>query len=297
MNEFRTAFFIPGGNEKMLGKASSIAADLIIFDLEDSVVESDKPRARQLVQRTLRERHRGEQCIAVRVNAMDTGHLQADLAAVMVGAPEIILLPKLEAGEQLTQLAEQLDQLEADNGISPGSTKIIAITAETPRGIFGLDSIDNSSQRLVGLSWGPEDLATELGAPANRDAQGNFLPPFELVRSLCLAKARELGVQPLDTVFTDFRNPEGLAAECASARRIGYSGKLAIHPAQIDIINQAFSPSEDEVAHAQKLVDLFAANPGAGALQLDGRMVDIPHLRLAEQILAKAARISSAAGH
>jgi citrate lyase subunit beta/citryl-CoA lyase len=287
MNEFRTAFFIPGGNEKMLAKAGSIAADLIIFDLEDSVLPSEKRQARKLVQSILKDNSNGKQTLAVRVNAMDTPHLKDDLDAVMSGRPDIIMLPKLESGEQLIQLSALLDQLESENSIKGGNTKVIGITAETPRGIFGFDSINNTSNRLVGLSWGPEDLATELGATANRDPQGNFLPPFELVRTLCLAKAKELGVQALDTVFTEVDNPEGLEAECASARRIGYTGKLAIHPSQVDLINQAFSPTQDEMDNAKLIIELFAANPGKGALQLDGKMVDIPHLKSAKRLLKR----------
>jgi citrate lyase subunit beta/citryl-CoA lyase len=287
MNEFRTAFFIPGGNEKMLAKAGSIAADLIIFDLEDSVLPSEKRQARKLVQSILKDNSNGKQTLAVRVNAMDTPHLKDDLDAVMSGRPDIIMLPKLESGEQLIQLSALLDQLESENSIKAGNTKVIGITAETPRGIFGFDSINNTSNRLVGLSWGPEDLATELGATANRDPQGNFLPPFELVRTLCLAKAKELGVQALDTVFTEVDNPEGLEAECASARRIGYTGKLAIHPSQVDLINQAFSPTQDEMDNAKLIIELFAANPGKGALQLDGKMVDIPHLKSAKRLLKR----------
>ena len=287
MNEFRTAFFIPGGNEKMLAKAGSIAADLIIFDLEDSVLPSEKQQARKLVQSILKNNSNGKQTLAVRVNAMDTPHLKDDLDAVMSGRPDIIMLPKLESGEQLMQLSALLDQLESENSIKGGNTKVIGITAETPRGIFGFDSINNTSNRLVGLSWGPEDLATELGATANRDQQGNFLPPFELVRTLCLAKARELGVQALDTVFTEIDNHEGLEAECASARSIGYTGKLAIHPSQVDPINQAFSPTQDEMDNAKLIIELFAANPGKGALQLDGKMVDIPHLKSAKRLLKR----------
>ena len=287
MNEFRTAFFIPGGNEKMLAKAGSIAADLIIFDLEDSVLPSEKRQARKLVQSILKDNSNGKQTLAVRVNAMDTPYLKDDLDAVMSGRPDIIMLPKLESGEQLMQLSILLDQLESENSIKGGNTKVIGITAETPRGIFGFNSINNTSNRLVGLSWGPEDLATELGATANRDQQGNFLPPFELVRTLCLAKARELGVQALDTVFTEIDNDEGLKVECASARSIGYTGKLAIHPSQVDPINQAFSPTQDEMDNAKLIIELFAANPGKGALQLDGKMVDIPHLKSAKRLLKR----------
>lgn len=271
----------------MLAKAGSIAADLIIFDLEDSVLPSEKRQARKLVQSILKDNSNGKQTLAVRVNAMDTPHLKDDLDAVMSGRPDIIMLPKLESGEQLIQLSALLDQLESENSIKAGNTKVIGITAETPRGIFGFDSINNTSNRLVGLSWGPEDLATELGATANRDPQGNFLPPFELVRTLCLAKAKELGVQALDTVFTEVDNPEGLEAECASARRIGYTGKLAIHPSQVDLINQAFSPTQDEMDNAKLIIELFAANPGKGALQLDGKMVDIPHLKSAKRLLKR----------
>ena len=287
MNEFKTAFFIPGGNPKMLAKAGAIDADLIIFDLEDSVLESEKSKARELVRNILKETVTRKQALAVRLNAMDTPHLKDDLAAIMSGRPDIVVLPKLESGEQLKQLSALLNQAESEHGIDTGATKVIGITAETPKGFFGFDSINNDSNRLVALCWGPEDLATELGAEANRDQHGEFLPPFELVRILCLLKARELGVQAIDTVFTDIGNTEGLEAECASARRIGYTGKLAIHPSQVDAINQAFSPTEDEIEKAKKIVALFEANPGRGALQLEGKMVDIPHLKLAERLLAR----------
>ena len=288
MNEFRSALFIPGGNEKMLNKASSIDADLIIFDLEDSVLEAEKPNARRLVQQVLQDEALAQRSLAVRINAMDTPHLQEDLAVVMAGQPDIILLPKLENGEQLLQLSALLDSLEAKNNIPAKSTKVIAITGETPTGVLGFDSIDNPCDRLVGLSWGPEDLATELGATANRDGEGKFLPPFELLRTLCLLKAKELGVQAIDTVFTGIGNSEGLSAECIAAHSIGYTGKLAIHPSQIELINQAFSPTEEELIRAKKIVDLFAANPNAGALQLDNKMVDIPHLKQAQRLLARS---------
>lgn len=288
MNEFRSALFIPGGNEKMLNKASSIDADLIIFDLEDSVLEAEKPNARRLVQQVLQNEALAQRSLAVRINAMDTPHLQEDLAVVMAGQPDIILLPKLENGEQLLQLSALLDSLEAKNNIPAKSTKVIAITGETPTGVLSFDSIDNPCDRLVGLSWGPEDLATELGATANRDAEGRFLPPFELLRTLCLLKAKELGVQAIDTVFTGIGNSEGLSAECVAAHSIGYTGKLAIHPSQIELINQAFSPTEEELIRAKKIVDLFTANPNAGALQLDNKMVDIPHLKQAQRLLARS---------
>jgi citrate lyase subunit beta/citryl-CoA lyase len=219
---------------------------------------------------------------------MDTPHLQEDLAVVMAGQPDIILLPKLENGEQLLQLSALLDSLEAKNNIPAKSTKVIAITGETPTGVLGFDSIDNPCDRLVGLSWGPEDLATELGATANRDGEGKFLPPFELLRTLCLLKAKQLGVQAIDTVFTGIGNSEGLSAECIAAHSIGYTGKLAIHPSQVELINQAFSPTEEELIRAKKIVDLFAANPNAGALQLDNKMVDIPHLKQAQRLLARS---------
>lgn len=271
----------------MLAKTGSIPADLIIFDLEDSVLESEKSQARELVLNILKQHADRKQTLAVRLNAMDTPHLQDDLSVVMSGRPDLVVLPKLESGEQLTQLSALLDQHESENGIENGATKVIAITAETPRGFFGFDSINNDSNRLVALCWGPEDFATELGAATNRDQNGNFLPPFELVRTLCLVKARELGVQAIDTVFTEIGNTQGLEAECASARGIGYTGKLAIHPSQVDAINRAFSPTEDEIVQAKKIVALFEANPGRGALQLDGKMVDIPHLKLAKRLLGR----------
>jgi len=288
MNEFRTAFFVPGGNEKMLSKAGDIDADLLIFDLEDSVRESQKPLARTLVKQTLQSEDLQSKICGVRVNALDSGHTMADLESVMVAKPALIVLPKTESGAQLRELSEMLAHFERELELEFGATKIIALTAETPASLFAYDSIENVSERLVALTWGPEDLATELGAEVNRNEYGEFLPPFELVRTLCLAKARALGIQPIDTVFADIKDLAGLKKECASAKQIGYTGKLAIHPAQVEIINETFTPSAQEIEKAQAVIDLFEANPDSGTFQFEGKMVDIPHIKMARRILVRA---------
>lgn len=300
MIEFRSLFFIPGANEKMLAKAAQIAADLIVFDLEDSVLEEQKQSARDLVAASLRELKTREETrarpLCVRVNALDSSNIELDLLAILPAQPDFIMLPKTQSGADLEKIDSLLAALELKNGLSVGQTKLIALTAETPGSLFRFDSLHTASDRLVGMSWGAEDLASELFATQSRskgvnvessyDQSSGWLPPFQLAQTLCLAKSRDLGVQPIDTVFANFRDLDGLREECLSAKIIGFSGKLAIHPSQVDVINQVFSPSDEEVAFAQKVVDLFSANPGVGAIQLEGRMLDIPHLSLAKRVLA-----------
>lgn len=288
MNEFKTAFFIPGDNEKMLSKAVSIDADLIIFDLEDSVREPNKQLARELVTQALQSNFPHQPALGVRVNALDTEHTGADLDLVMAANPDVIVLPKTESGDQLAGFSAMLDHYEQVHGYANGSTKIVAITAETAASLLTYDTLNNANNRLVAMSWGPEDLATELGAESNRDSDGKFLPPFELARTLCLAKARALGVQPIDTVHANIKDLDGLKEECLSAKSIGYTGKLAIHPTQLSVINQAFTPTASEIAKAQEIIAMFDADPSRGAFQLDGKMVDIPHVKMARRILLRA---------
>lgn len=287
MYEYRSAMFVPGSNEKMLTKAKDLKADLILFDLEDSVRPANKVSARKLVAKTVAELRADEKHVGVRINDLSSGQALADLSAVLPSKPSLIVLPKVESGEDLVKLDAMLGAIEAEIGLTFASIKLIILTAETPASLFQFDSLSNISERLVGMTWGAEDLASELGAAQGRDQAGKWLPPFQLAQTLCLAKARDLNAQALDTVYADIKNLEGLREECIAARQIGFTGKLAIHPAQLDVINEVFSPSEQEVEHAQRLVALFSANPDAGAIEMDGRMMDIPHLRAAERLLAR----------
>ena len=287
MLEFRSAIFIPGSNPKMLSKADSLDADLILFDLEDAVHESQKEVARDLVTEFLNQERSARKLFGVRVNALDSQYLRADLRRVLPAKPDLVLLPKVESGEQLEQIDELIETVEIEESLAVGSIKLMILTAETPGSLFRFDSLKNVSNRLVGMTWGPEDLASELGAKQGRDQSGRWLPPFQLAQTLCLAKASDLGVQAIDTVMANFKDLDGLRDECLASKELGFTGKLAIHPAQLDTINAVFSPSEQEIDFARRVVALFRSNPDAGALQLDGAMVDIPHLRSAERLLQR----------
>lgn len=291
MFEFRSAIFIPGANEKTLEKAASLDADLILFDLEDSVHQTKKEVARQLVATTIKALQVNENVagkrIGVRINDLSTDRTLADLEAVLPAKPDLVMLPKVVSGEGLVKLDAMLGAIEAKSDMEFGSIKLMLLTAETPGSLFTMDCLSNISGRLVGMTWGAEDLATELGAALSRDESGKWLPPLQLAQTLCLVKARDLGVQALDAVYPDFRDIDGLKKECIAAKQMGYTGKLAIHPGQLEVINDVFSPTLAEVDYARRLVELFSENPGTGVLDLDGKMVDIPHLRSAEGLLAR----------
>ena len=276
----RSFLFVPADSERKIGKAGSAGADALILDLEDSVTPEARPTARELA-RT----HAGAG-VWVRINPLDTEDADADLEAVMPAGPDGIVLPKpCNAGDAI-ELGYRLDELEAANGLEQGSTRILPICTERPEALFSLGGYAGATDRLFGLTWGAEDLAAAVGASGNRDESGAWLPPYELARSLCLFAAAAAEVAAIDTVYTDFRNAEGLAKYASAARRDGFSGMLAIHPAQVAAINDAFLPSEAEVERAERIIELFAANPDAGALGLDGEMIDRPHLRQAESIIA-----------
>jgi citrate lyase subunit beta/citryl-CoA lyase len=229
----------------------------------------------------------------VRINGLSTGLADADLDAVMPGRPDGILLPKAEGIASVLHLDAKLAAREAMCGTSDGATAIVALATETAKALFAAASYGGrTTPRLAGLSWGAEDLSAELGAEANRDAAGRFLDPYRLARVLCLAAAAAAGVPAIDTVFTDYRNSEGLRRECEEARRDGFLGKLAIHPAQVPVINAVFTPTPAALARAQAIVDAFAAAPGAGVVGIEGVMYDRPHLARAQQLLARAKRMA-----
>ena len=290
----RSMLFIPGDSERKLAKGESSPADALIFDLEDSVAAERKPVARGMVRAYLDSRpERGGQQLWVRINPLSTDSALPDLAEVAGGAPDGIILPKPDSGADVIRLDNYLTALEAREGLPPGRIRIIPIATETAKALFHLGSYAGSSPRLAGLTWGAEDLPAALGAATNRNPAGGYAFTYELARSLCLAAAVAAGVQPLDTVFTDFRDAEGLDADSRAARQAGFTGRLAIHPAQVEIINAAFTPSEAELAHARRVLDAFAASPGAGVVGLDGKMLDMPHLKQANRVLTIAARAAA----
>ena len=276
----------------MLTKAADLDADLILFDLEDSVLESKKQIARELVAARLQQPGFENKKVGVRLNALNSDHTLADLRAVLPAQPDLVMLPKVESGEDLEKLDAMMSGIEAAAKREHGRTQLMLLTAETPGSLFRFDGIFNVSNRLIAMSWGPEDLAAELGAVSSRDANGQWLPPFQFAQSMCLAKASDLNVQAIDTVLPDFRDLESLRQECLAAKQLGFTGKLAIHPAQLEIINEVFSPSQEDIDFAQKVVDMFAENPDSGALQIDGAMFDIPHLRSAKRLLARSEHLS-----
>ena len=285
----RSFLFVPGDSERKLEKAAGAGADAIIVDLEDSVTAENRPRARELA----REYIDGRDDVWLRINPVDSGEALADLQAVMPAAPSGIVLPKARSADDAARLATKLDELEGHYEVAAGTTRILPICTERPRALFSLDSYVGATPRLAGLTWGAEDLSAALGARASRDEEGNWLPPYELARSFCLFAAAAAEVPAIDTVYTDFRDAEGLASFAARAARDGFTGMLAIHPAQVATINAAFSPSEEDIRRAERIVALFRENPGAGALALDGEMIDKPHLVLARRIIAVAERLKT----
>lgn len=284
----RSLLFVPGDSEKKFAKASGIGADVLILDLEDSVAPSMKEVARAQVAALLDDQARRDWSFFVRVNPFDTGMTFDDLAAVVKPGLDGLLIPKANGAADIDRIGAELDRLEAKAGMKQGTVRIAVVATETPLAMFNLASYTPPHPRLVALTWGAEDLAAAIGATGNKEEDGHWTDPYRLARSLCLYASASAGVAPVDTLFADFRNPEGLEADCRRARRDGFTGRIAIHPDQVAIINRCFSPSAEEIAEAQKIVDAFAANPDVGTLGIDGKMVDIPHLKAARRTLASA---------
>jgi len=279
----RSFLFVPADSERKLAKARDTGADALIIDLEDSVAASARPKAREIAREFLADKGGAE--LWVRINPLDTEDALQDLRAVMPTGPRGIILPKPISARDTNQLAKLLDVLELEGGHTPGQTSIIPIATERPAALFKMHEYADATARLLALSWGAEDLSSAVGASANRDESGNWLPPYELARSLCLFAASAAAVAAIDTVYTDYRDADGLATYAANARRDGFEGMLAIHPDQVAVINAAFAATAAEIERANRIVELFAANPDAGTLGLDGEMVDRPHLLQAQRIL------------
>jgi len=274
----RSLLFVPGDRPDRMEKALTSGADALILDLEDAVAPAAKADARRMVTEFVARGGHGPH-IFVRINPLD-GDADADLAVVAAARPDGYVLPKSESGGSVRNLAARLDRL-GDSG-----ARIIPIASETPQAVFGLGDYRGSSDRLVGLSWGAEDLPAAIGAVSAREADGTYTPVYEVIRTLALMGAHAAGVLALDTVFPAFKDMDGLAAYAARARRDGFNGMLAIHPAQVPVINAAFMPSAAEMEQARAVVSAFAANPGAGAIAVNGRMLDAPHLKAAQRVLA-----------
>ena len=286
MTTLRSLLFVPGDSDKKLAKSTSTAADALILDLEDSVAPERTAAARLMVAEFLQaHRQRTHQQLWVRINPLQTPEALADLVAVIPARPDGIMLPKPLNALHAQQLDHYLSALETREGLALGSTRIIPVATEVPGALFDLQSYAGASPRLQGLTWGAEDLATAVGASSNRDASGEFTFTFKLARSLCLLASAHAQIQAIDTLSVDFKDMQALALDVQQARREGFSGKLAIHPDQVEVINQGFTPSTQEISHAQRIVDAFAQAQGAGAVQLDGKMVDKPHLTQALRLL------------
>ncbi|MEP1208223.1 MAG: CoA ester lyase [Rhizobiaceae bacterium] len=289
----RSGLFVPGDSEKKLAKGLGSEADGLFIDLEDSVSIDNKQAARDVTLGFLKEANKESQrpALYVRVNAFDTELTEDDLAAVMQARPDGIVLPKSEHGQDVTRLDALLRVHEVENGLEDGSTRIIAIITETAIGALNAGSYRRSSKRLKAVAWGAEDLSADIGS-ARRHGDGTYRDVFRFARVQTLLGAIAAGVEPWDTVYPDFRDDEGLAKECREGKLDGFTAKMAIHPAQVAIINEIYTPSDDEVARARKIVEAFEAAGNPGVIGMDGQMLDRPHLRKAQKLLARYAQLA-----
>lgn len=282
----RSLLFVPGNDERKLAKASGTGADALILDLEDSVALDGKERARGLTREWLADGRPSGSRVYVRINGLTTGLAEADLDTVMAGRPDGVMLPKAEGGSDIRLLDARLAAQETMHAIEDGDTRILAIATETAHAVLQAGTYRGASRRLEGLAWGAEDLAADLGSVSNRDPDGTLREPFRMARTTCLLAAASAQCLAIDTVYPNFRDLEGLRRESEDAATDGFSGKLAIHPAQVAVINEALTPSAGAVEHARRVVAAFG--DGAGVASLDGEMIDRPHLLAAQRILRRA---------
>lgn len=291
----RSWLFVPGDSERKLMRGRANAADALILDLEDSVSDERQEIARDLVRAFLKANpDRTRQQLWVRINPLANPLALTDLSMAMQGAPDGICLPKVCSAAEVNTLGHYLSALETREGLPLGSTRILCVATETAASLLTFHTyLDAVSKRLTAMTWGGEDLAAALGASDNRNpVTGGYDDPYLLAKSLCLATARAIGAQPVGAVHVDFRDLAGLEADCLRDRRGGFIGKIAIHPDQSDVINRAFTPQEDEVNHARRVIELFEANPGMGTIGLHGKMLDMPHLKQARNVVALAEQIA-----
>jgi citrate lyase subunit beta/citryl-CoA lyase len=285
----RSLLFVPADSDRKMQKGLASGADCLFLDLEDSVAAGNKEKAREMARdflRAMRDREPRPR-LYMRVNALDSGLTNADLDVVMQGGPDGIVQPKPLGGADLQHLSNKIAVREAENNLPDGATRVIVITTETAGSLFHMGSYVGASRRLAGLTWGAEDLSADLGAETSRLPDGTYTPPYVLARNLALFAAHAARVQAIDTVYPNFRDEAGFRRECEAARRDGFTGKMAIHPAQVSIINEVFTPPEAEVAHARAVVEAFAREPDAGVIGIGGEMYDRPHLERARRLLAR----------
>jgi citrate lyase subunit beta / citryl-CoA lyase len=285
----RSLLFVPADGGAKLDKAFASGADGVILDLEDSIAAERKDIARKAALDFLKSaKGKKGPRLLVRINGLDTGMTDADLDAIVPGAPGAILFPKAEGGATVTHVDAKLTAREAIAGLPEGAIKILAQTVESAAGLFTAGTYKNCSARLIGMTWGPEDLSAELGAEANREADGELTEPYRIARAMCLYGAAAAKVPAIETIHVDFRNADVLRKDTEIARRDGFTGRLAIHPAQVPVINEVFTPSPAQIDKAKAIVAAFAAQPGAGTVGIDGKMYDRPHLLRAQALLARS---------
>ena len=282
----RSFLFVPGDSERKFARAKACGADALILDLEDSVAAPQKAAARAHVADLIEPDPERPWLFIVRVNALDTGLALEDLAAVVKPGLDALLIPKVNGAADLERVGHYLDALEARAGMASGSVKLMSVATETAKAMFTLGAYAPAHPRLIALTWGAEDLSAALGAADNKEADGSWTFPYQVARAQCLFAASAAEVMAIDTLHADFRDLDGLERDCRRSRRDGFAGRLAIHPDQVAVINRCYAPSEAEIAHARKIVSAFEANPGAGTLGVDGKMVDLPHLKAARKTLA-----------
>ncbi len=286
----RSLLFVPADSEKKLAKSLTSPADVLILDLEDSVAATRRPVAREMASAFIAEARRSgtKAKLYVRINPLDGPDWGNDLAGVMAAAPDGIIHPKPSSGEDVHKLSVALDHAETRHGLKNGQTRILPIITEVPNSVLQLHTYVGASARVSGMSWGAEDLGAVIGSLANRDETGGFTSPYRLVRDLMLITASAAAVEPIDTVFVNFRDTKGLIAEAQVAKRDGFTGKIAIHPDQVAPINEVFTPTAAEMAHATAVKGAFAAQGNMGVASLNGMMLDMPHLKLADRVLSRA---------
>lgn len=285
----RSLLFVPADGGSKLDKAFASGADAVILDLEDSIARERKEVARKTAFDFLKGANakKGRPRLLVRINGLDTGMTDADLDAIVAGKPDAVVFPKAEGGATVTHLDAKLTAREALAGLPEGTVKILAQTVESAAGLFSAGSYRDCSPRLIGMTWGPEDLSAELGAEANREADGSLTEPYRIARAMCLFAAAAAKVPAIETIHVNFRESEVLRKDTELARRDGFTGRLAIHPAQVAVINEVFTPTAAQIERAKAIVAAFAAQPGTGTIGIDGKMYDQPHLKRAQALLAR----------
>ncbi|HEX6209366.1 MAG TPA: CoA ester lyase [Methylomirabilota bacterium] len=286
----RSLHFVPGGNEKMMAKALTLPADGLILDLEDAVAPDRKVETRPIVARWLRELDFGGRERWVRMNPLATGLGVADLEATIVGRPEGYVVPKPRHAGDVREISQILDRLEHRHGLPHGVTRLVLIATETPEGLLNIREVAAASPRALTLSWGIEDLSAAMGLPRVRDAEGRYLDIPRHARVMCSIVASASGLEAMDTVYTDIADLAGLRRECEEGVAMGFSGKISIHPSQIEVINAVFTPAKADVDEARELVAAFEEHRRRGvyAFRFKGQMVDAPHLTRAQKIIARA---------